>query len=140
ATRDGMDVALCRIERDKKIMRFAGAHRPLWIWHNYDLAEVKGERYGIAGSYIEGETRTYQEHAVKYDPGDVVYLFTDGYVDQFGGKERKKFTAKRFKEVLLRNHHRRLSEQCAILERAHEEWKTRANEQTDDVLVLGLRL
>ncbi len=140
ATRDGMDVALCRFERDKKIVRFAGAHRPLWFWHNYDLVEVKGERYGIAGSYVEGESRIYQEHVVKYDVGDVIYLFTDGYIDQFGGKDRKKFTAKRFKEVILRNHHRRLAEQRTLFERTHEEWKTRETGQTDDVLVLGLRL
>jgi serine phosphatase RsbU (regulator of sigma subunit) len=138
--RDGMDVALCRFERDKKIVRFAGAHRPLWIWHNYDLVEIKGERYGIAGSYIEGETRTYQEHVIKYDAGDVIYMFTDGYVDQFGGKDRKKFTAKRLKDLLLRNHHRQLAEQKTLLERTHEEWKARETEQTDDVLVVGLRL
>ena len=140
AARDGMDVALCRFERDKKIVRFAGAHRPLWLWHNYDLVEIKGERYGIAGSFVEGENRIYQEQTIKYDVGDVIYLFTDGYVDQFGGKDRKKFTAKRFKEVILRNHHRPLGEQRAIFERAHEEWKTRETGQTDDVLVLGLRL
>ncbi len=81
----------------------------------------------------------FTNHFVQYEKGDVIYLFTDGYADQFGGDKGRKFMYKQFQELLLRNHHKPMEEQKAILEQTFDEWMN-GYEQVDDVLVMGIRL
>ncbi len=133
---DGMDVALCRIDRKAHEVLFAGAFRPLYWMHDGQLTIINGDRKPIGGSQHDPK-RKFTVHRIAYHPGDRLYLFSDGYVDQFGGPERKKFMAARFNEMIMANHRLPMSAQAAVLERSFLEWKGQ-NEQVDDVCVLGL--
>ena len=133
---DGMDVALCRVDRTQREILFAGAFRPLYWMHNDQLTVINGDRKPIGGSQHDPK-RKFAVHRVAYHPGDRIYLFSDGYVDQFGGPDRKKFMSARFNEMLVANHHLPMAEQAEALERAFLDWKG-ANEQVDDICVLGL--
>ncbi len=133
---DGMDVALCRIDRRQREILFAGAFRPLYWMHDGQLTVINGDRKPVGGSQ-HGDRRKFTVHRVAYHPGDRIYLFSDGYVDQFGGPDRKKFMSARFNEMLAANQHLPMALQAEALERAFLDWKG-DNEQVDDVCVLGL--
>jgi serine phosphatase RsbU (regulator of sigma subunit) len=135
---DGMDVALCRIDRKEREILFAGAFRPLYWMHEGQLTVINGDRQPIGGSQHDAD-RKFTVHRVAYHQGDRLYLFSDGYVDQFGGPERKKFMTARFNEILLASQHLPLSAQSEVLERAFVEWKGE-NEQVDDVCIVGLEV
>ncbi len=131
-----MDIALCRVDRAQREILFAGAYRPLYWMHAGQLTVINGDRRPIGGNQ-HGEDRRFTVHRLAYQPGDRIYLFSDGYVDQFGGPERRKFMATRFNAMLQENQHLPLAMQAGVLERAFDAWKG-ANEQVDDVCVLGL--
>ena len=133
---DGMDVALCRVDRTQREVLFAGAFRPLYWMHDGQLTVINGDRKPIGGSQHDPK-RKFAVHRVAYHPGDRLYLFSDGYVDQFGGPDRKKFMSARFNDMLVANHHLPMAKQAEVLERAFLDWKG-ANEQVDDICVLGL--
>ncbi|MBP7514818.1 MAG: SpoIIE family protein phosphatase [Flavobacteriales bacterium] len=133
---DGMDVALCRIDRKQRELLFAGAFRPLYWMHDGQLTVINGDRQPVGGSQ-HGDHRKFTVHRVAYHEGDRLYLFSDGYVDQFGGPDRKKFMSARFNEMLANNQHLPLAEQAVVLEKAFLEWKGE-NEQVDDICVVGL--
>ncbi|GIV43734.1 MAG: hypothetical protein KatS3mg035_0857 [Bacteroidia bacterium] len=136
-SKDGMDVAIIRIDLSKKVVEFAGAGRPLLWWHQYDLHEIKGDKLGVGGTTIQ-EDRKYQHHILNIENGDAIYLFTDGFTDQFGGNQNRKFTTTRFRELLLKNQHKKIQDLENLLRKTFEEWK--GNEpQTDDVLVFGIK-
>ncbi len=136
-SKDGMDVAIIRIDFTKKVVEFAGAGRPLLWWHQYDLHEIKGNKLGVGGTTIQ-EDRKYEHHILNIENGDAIYLFTDGYTDQFGGNQNRKFTSPRFRELLLKNQHKKIQDIENLLRKTFEEWK--GNEpQTDDVLVFGIK-
>jgi PAS domain S-box-containing protein len=136
-SKDGMDVALVRIDFSKKIVEFSGAGRPLLWWHQYDLHEIKGNKLGVGGTTIQ-EDRKYEHHTLNIENGDAIYLFTDGFTDQFGGPQNRKYTSPRFRELLLKNQHKKMPDLENLLRKTFEEWK--GNEpQTDDVLVLGIK-
>lgn len=134
---DGMDIALCRIDRRERELLFAGAYRPLYWVHDGQLTVVNGDRRPIGGSHYDPH-RKFTVHRVAYHPGDRLYLFSDGYVDQFGGPERRKFMAARFNDMLVANQQLDMSAQGELLERVFQEWKG-DEEQLDDVMVLGLQ-
>jgi len=134
---DGMDIALCKIDVNKKLIEFSGAMRPLYWWHQYDLHEVKGDKFGI-GSVQIGERKPFTNHQIAYEPGDSIYLFSDGYVDQFGGDQGRKFTPSRLRDLLVKNQHKKMSDQKLVISRTFKEWKGQEN-QTDDVLVFGIK-
>ncbi len=136
-SKDGMDIAIIRIDFSKKIVEFAGAGRPLLWWHQYDLHEIKGDKLGVGGTTIQ-EHRKYEHHILNIENGDAIYLFTDGFIDQFGGPHNKKFTSPRFRELLLKNQHKKMSDLENLLRKTFEEWKGDEN-QTDDILVLGIK-
>ncbi|MEM4326348.1 MAG: SpoIIE family protein phosphatase, partial [Candidatus Pacearchaeota archaeon] len=136
-SKDGMDVALVRIDLAKKVVEFAGAGRPILWWHQYDLHEIKGDKLGVGGTTIQ-EDRKYQSHILNIDNGDAIYLFTDGFIDQFGGEQNRKFTSPRFRELLLKNQHKKIQDIEQLLRRTFEDWKG-SEPQTDDVLVLGIK-
>lgn len=133
---DGMDIALCRIDRKEKEVLFAGAFRPLYWLHEGQLEVIHGDRKPVGGSQ-HGQERSFSVHRIAYHPGDSLYLFSDGYVDQFGGPDRKKFMAARFNELLLANHTMPMAMQAEALDRAFNEWKG-SQPQVDDVCVLGI--
>ena len=134
---DGMDIALCRIDRKCRELLFAGAFRPLYWMHDGQLTVVNGDRRPIGGSHYDPQ-RKFTVHRIAYHPGDRIYLFSDGYVDQFGGPERRKFMAARFNEMLVANQQLDMAAQGELLERVFLEWKGE-QEQLDDVMVLGLQ-
>ena len=133
---DGMDVALCRIDRKQRELLFAGAFRPLYWMHDGQLTVINGDRQPVGGSQ-HGDHRKFTVHRVAYHAGDRLYLFSDGYVDQFGGPERKKFMSDRFNKILASNQHLPMAEQAQALDRAFLDWKG-DNEQVDDICVVGL--
>lgn len=133
---DGMDIALCRIDRREREILFAGAFRPLYWMHDGQLTVINGDRRPIGGSHHDAD-RTFTVHRVAYHAGDRIYLFSDGYVDQFGGPDKRKFMTARFNDLLLEQRHVPLALQADRLEQAFLAWKG-AHEQVDDVCVLGL--
>jgi serine phosphatase RsbU (regulator of sigma subunit) len=137
ATKDGMDIALISFINDTEI-EYAGAQRPLWIIHNNELSELKADKLSIGGLQQEAE-KVFTEHRVKLSPGDAVYFFSDGFVDQFGGLEGKKFMSKQFKAILLTIHHKPVAEQESILNKTIEDWRG-MREQIDDILVIGIKI
>ena len=136
--RDGMDLALCSFNFKEKKVDYAGAHNPLYIIRDGELLQYKADRFPIGAP--EAETMpTFTNHEIDVQEGDVLYMFSDGYVDQFGGPKGKRFLKKNFKNLLLSIYHLPLGEQKKILENNLEEW--RGDEiQVDDILVMGVKI
>jgi serine phosphatase RsbU (regulator of sigma subunit) len=134
-SRDGMDIALLRFDMAKKELMYAGANRPLWIIRNHELIEYRPTKASIGG--LTPSETDFNEQKVGLQPGDRIYIFTDGYADQFGGPSEKKFMTSRLRELLLSIHQLPMREQEPALEKAHSEWKGELA-QTDDVLVIGI--
>jgi serine phosphatase RsbU (regulator of sigma subunit)/Tfp pilus assembly protein PilF len=135
-TRDGMDISLISIEGEK--IEFAGAQRPLWIINNGEVEEIKGNKFSIGGLQTE-DHRNFSNHMFVAKPGDCLYLFTDGFVDQFGGDEGKKFMTRNFRKLLLSCQGRPMAMQEKLIESALLSWKGKC-EQVDDILVIGLQI
>ncbi len=131
--KDGMDITFCIIDLDNNMMQYAGAFNPLIIIRDNELIKVKATRNPI-GSYI-WET-AFENHELQLHSGDRLYMFSDGFIDQFGGKDNKKFKNKPFEKLLLGIHQKPMAEQHDILEKTLEDWRG-DNEQVDDVLVCG---
>jgi serine phosphatase RsbU (regulator of sigma subunit) len=135
-SRDGMDVALMAFDTDTGMLSFAGAKRPLWLIRDSEVIILQSTRFSIGGHSRDGQQ--FEEQRMKVRPGDTVYLFSDGYADQFGGAEGRKFTSARFRESLLNISLHAMSSQQQELSRILSEWKEK-EEQVDDVLVVGVR-
>ncbi len=135
---DGMDIALCRIDKDSNEIRFAGAKRPLFVANEEGVQEIKGSRFGIGGISIM--EKHFEEYRLFYSENDVFYMLSDGFTDQFGGEYDSKFLTVHFKEKLKLNYHKPLEYQKLYLNELHETWRGYINEQTDDILVVGFRV
>lgn len=133
--RDGMDIGLCVIDRKQKRFEYAGAFFPLYLVRDDMLIEVKGDKY-IIGMNPEGIE--YTNHEVDLKEDDIIYIFSDGYVDQFGGQENKKFMYRRFWYLLLKIHSLPFEDQKAILEENITTWMS-GNSQVDDIMVIGFK-
>lgn len=136
--RDGMDIALCAINYTKNTMEFAGANNPVWIVRNNEVIEINGDKFPI-GVFVGEELQKFTNHEWELQKGDYIYIFSDGYADQFGGPKGKKFKYKEFQKMLLDNHKKPMVEQKKILETRFDEWRG-SLEQVDDVLVIGIRV
>ena len=136
-TQDGMDIAFCIIDQNDKKIQFAGAFNPLFIFRNGELIEIKGDKMPI-GIHIRQDT-PFTNHDFDIENGDHIYVFSDGYVDQFGGPNRKKFLVKRFKELLMTLQDKTMKEQKALLENTIDEW-IGPYDQIDDILVFGAKI
>ncbi|OFX34503.1 MAG: hypothetical protein A2X08_10360 [Bacteroidetes bacterium GWA2_32_17] len=151
--KDGMDMALISVNLDTLEMQFAGANNPLYIIRakvedkakeyreapltlTSVLIELKGDKMPIA---IYRRMDKFTNNKFQLHKGDQVYLFSDGFIDQFGGKKGKKFLCKQFKQLLLNNANKPMTEQCAVIEKTLNEWIGN-NEQVDDITILGLKL
>ena len=128
--RDGMEMAICILDYTKQKLQFSGAFRPLYLVRDNELTEYKGDSMPI-GIY-EKEDQSFTNTEILFKKGDIIYLFTDGYVDQFGGNERKKFMIENFKKLLINIHNKPMQEQKIALEKNYEEWRGE-NDQVDDI-------
>jgi serine phosphatase RsbU (regulator of sigma subunit) len=135
---DGMDASLCVYRRKQKTLEFAGAKSPLVYIQNGEVFHIKGDLHPIGGSRTRHQVK-FRKHDIVIDQDTTVYLFTDGFRDQFGGSENQKFMSKRFTQLLLEVHKLPMEEQKQKLEEVFTEWKGK-NEQTDDVLIIGVKL
>jgi serine phosphatase RsbU (regulator of sigma subunit) len=135
--RDGMDLALCSINRDFTKLEYAGANNPLYIVRGEEIQDIKADKFAIA-SFEHGEMN-YTNHEIDLQKGDVIYLFSDGYADQFGGVKGKKFMYKQFRDLLLSIKDESMAKQKEILNDKIEQWKG-SFEQVDDILVIGIRI
>lgn len=135
--RDGIEIALCIIDFEQNKIQYSGAFNPLYIIRNKELIELKGDKMPI-GIYND-EEESFTNKKIELQPGDTMYMFSDGYVDQIGGPRRKTFRSKYFKELLLANSEKKMADQYKILEQTIEEWRGEI-EQIDDILVMGVRV
>lgn len=138
AVRDGMDLSLCVVDPQNKTIDYAGANNPIYIFRNKQFTEIKADKMPI-GYLDDLKQRRFTNHRIELEPGDTVYIFSDGYADQFGGPKGKKFMVNQFRNLLASIHHLPLSEQQDVLERTIENWRG-GLEQVDDILVIGFRL
>lgn len=136
--RDGMDIALCVFEEGSDKMQFAGAINPMYIVRDGMLIQSKGNRFSI-GSYFDNRMRPFTNQETELHPGDVIYLFTDGYPDQLGGDSDRKFSNRRFRELLLSVHKQEMHVQKRRLEEEITQWIGNSI-QTDDICVIGIRI
>lgn len=134
---DGMDIAFTMLNENKTKLIFAGANNPAYIIKNGEMIILKSDRMPI-GIHLNFN-RPFVDNTIDVKKGDVVYLFSDGYVDQFGGPHNKKFRYKQFQDLLLEIHSKPMDIQKDILLKTFVEWKGDQH-QVDDVLVLGYRI
>lgn len=132
--KDGMDIALCAIEGN--VLKYAGANNPLWIVRNGEIIETKAEKQPIGK--FDHQT-PYTTHTFELQQGDTIYIFSDGYVDQFGGEKGKKFKTANFKKLLLSIQHESMEKQHVLIDEMFEKWRGDL-EQLDDVCVIGVRV
>ncbi len=137
-TRDGMDIALISIDYKKGEVQYAGANRPLFVVRGGDAEDFKPDKYCIGGGYDVGE-RKFTDNTIPIKKGDMLYMFSDGYADQFGGDKGKKFGKKQLRELLIRIAGLSMEHQKDAVDKAFEEWKGEL-EQVDDILLIGIRI
>jgi len=135
-SKDGMDMAILSIDRTKNILHFAGANNPTYFVRGRELTVYKGDKMPVA---IYPRKGLFKRHVIKIKRGDMFYIFSDGYSDQFGGEKRKKFMYKRLKQLILDNRYRIMSVQRDIFEKTFLDWKGKRS-QIDDVLVMGIKI
>jgi ligand-binding sensor domain-containing protein/serine phosphatase RsbU (regulator of sigma subunit) len=136
--RDGMDIALCSLNFQMMELQYAGAYNPLFILRNKEFIEVKPDAIAI-GSYTAQDQSRYTNHKIQLQKGDMIYIFSDGYADQFGGPEGKKFKINQFKHMLLSISHLPMDQQKELLDKSIESWRG-GLQQVDDMLVIGVRI
>ncbi|MBI5219871.1 MAG: tetratricopeptide repeat protein [Bacteroidia bacterium] len=163
-TKDGMDIAILVIDRENNSIEYAGANNPLWVIKkqqeavavgsetpelpttncqlpttaaNCQLFEFKGDKMPIGIS--DTQSTPFTNHKIPVNKGDSAYIFSDGFIDQFGGKNNRKFKLNRFKELLLKISDRPMDVQKAILDVTFNQWKGEL-EQLDDILIIGVKI
>lgn len=135
--RDGMDLAICTIKRNAKVIEFAGAKNTLVYIQNDELRELKGDRASIGG--LRSQDHQFTKQTIKIDKPTTCYLFSDGYQDQFGGSENRKFMKKKLLDLLLKIHKEPCDVQKNILEKTFNAWKG-SQRQIDDIMLIGLKI
>lgn len=135
---DGMDMAICSIDKSLSFMDFAGAGRPIYIVTGSSLEEYKGGAFSIGG-YYEGLEKEFSGTRIPLKKNDMIYLFTDGFADQFGGENNKRISTRKMKEILSNVAKERVGIQYNLLKTEFETWMG-AEKQVDDVLVVGVRI
>jgi serine phosphatase RsbU (regulator of sigma subunit) len=133
---DGMDIALIKVNTTKKECVITSAKRPVVLIRDNQIVETKGSKFSVGG--MRSGIKEFAEHTASYKSGDQLYMFTDGFCDQFGGDKGKKFSSKRLKEFLLEKNKLTMGEQKQNLENAIIEWQGRL-EQVDDILIIGVK-
>ncbi|PBQ31270.1 hypothetical protein CNR22_05660 [Sphingobacteriaceae bacterium] len=134
--KDGMDISLCRLNTATLELQWSGANNPLWYIRNSELLEIKPNKQPI-GNYTE--QTSFTTHSLQLKKGDSLYIFSDGYADQFGGPKGKKFKYKQLEAELIRIHKNNPNDQKQILDKVFEDWKANL-EQLDDVCIIGVQV
>lgn len=137
SVKDGMDIALCCVDYDAMTLEFAGAYNPVIIISDGEVNQLKGDKLPV-GAY-KGVRDKFVNHTIPVKRGDMAYVFSDGYADQFGGPKNFKFLIKRFRELLLEIHSKPVNEQYDILYTTIKEWAVDV-EQVDDITVIGVKI
>ncbi len=135
--KDGMDIALCIVDLENMKMQYAGAYNPMYLYRNNELLETKADRMPI-GIYVK-EKESFTNNEIELQKGDVFYIFSDGFQDQFGGEDGQKFKTKNFKQLLLDIHQKPMAEQREILDTTIDKWRGEW-EQVDDIIVMGIKV
>ena len=135
--RDGMDLSFCAIDYENLVLEYSGANNPLYLIRNGEFTIIKADKFAI-GSFEPG-TKNYTSHKVDLQKGDILYLFSDGYADQFGGDKGKKFLYKHFRDELMSIHQDPMDTQKKKLDDTMKKWQG-SYEQVDDILVIGVRI
>jgi ligand-binding sensor domain-containing protein/serine phosphatase RsbU (regulator of sigma subunit) len=136
---DGMDIALCTINFDKKELVYAGAFMPLYLVRNNEIIEHKANKIPIGKMFFKTTEENYTNHTIALQQGDVIYLSSDGYVDQRGGEAGKKFYPVNFKKLLVDINTKPMRMQVALLHKALNDFKGNS-EQIDDITVMGVKV
>lgn len=136
-TKDGMDMTLCAINFNTLELQFAAAFNPLYLVRNNELIQYKADKFPI-GMFI-GEKQNFANNTIQLQKGDMIYIFSDGYADQFGGPKGKKFMAGNFRSLLLETSKQDLSLQKQSLNQTIEQWRGNL-EQVDDILIIGVKI
>jgi serine phosphatase RsbU (regulator of sigma subunit) len=135
--KDGMDISICVIDRDNKTLQYSGANNNLYLVRENELIEYSADRMPIGAAEI-GEIN-YTSTDIDIIPDDIIYMFSDGYADQSGGPNRKKFKYSVLKTFLLSIHNLPMQKQKQMLEKGFYDWKG-INPQRDDILIMGLKI
>ncbi len=135
----GLDIALCALDRDENILEYAGAFNSMYIVRNGKLKEIKADRFPIGHYYGDKIRDNFTNHKIGVKQGDQIYIFSDGYADQFGGKEKKKFLKENFKALISEVSDKPMAKQKELLAKRIHEWMGDF-EQIDDILVMGIRV
>lgn len=133
--RDGIEMSICIIDRKTKVMEFSGAFLPVYIVRDDKLFEIKGDKKNVVQSFA---MVSFNRSTFTLEDGDLLYLFSDGYADQFGGPENKKFMYRRLRHILLTISKYPLADQQRILDETIESWMG-GHDQIDDMMILGVR-
>ena len=136
-TRDGMDIALYIIDTDKQTLQFSGAYNPLYLIRNKELCQYKADKMPIGLS--RKKEKSFTNHEINLEKGDSIYIFSDGYIDQFDKNNKEKFKTKRFQELLVRINGMPMNQQKTVLNNIIEKWRGEV-EQIDDILVVGVKI
>ena len=136
--RDGMDIALCCLNKTTNKLEYAGAYNPLWILRKdaTEIEEIKANRQSIGKVEVP---KLFKSHSIQLQKGDSVYIFSDGFADQFGGEKGKKMMYRKFKNLLLDVVNTDLYTQKELINNYFEKWKGNM-EQIDDVCIIGVRI
>jgi serine phosphatase RsbU (regulator of sigma subunit) len=134
---DGMDVAFCVLNKNRKMLQFSGAFNPLLLFQGGELKEYKADRMPIGIHY--GSEKSFTNHVVTVSRGDTVYIFSDGFSSQFGGPDGTKYKSSNLKKLLSEIYYRPMVEQRNILENEFAKWKGSCD-QVDDITIIGVRI
>ena len=135
AVKDGMDMTACTVYYKDDVLEFAGANNPLYIISDDELIQIKGDKMPVA---IHDNMEPFSLKEYKLKKGDCFYTFSDGFVDQFGGPNQKKFLSKNFRELLMKIKDEPMVEQGIKLDESFEKWRAEVD-QVDDVTVIGIK-
>ena len=130
-------MALCALDTKTNTLQYSGANNSLYLIQNGELKEIKADRMPIG--YYPNEKTEFTNHEIQLKPNDIFYMFSDGFMDQFGGKKGFKYKSSNFQKLLMENHNKPMVIQKELLEQELKNWM-KGYEQTDDILVMGVRV
>jgi serine phosphatase RsbU (regulator of sigma subunit) len=138
-TKDGMDIALAKINSEAQTLDYAGAHRPLYLLRKGELTQTKGDRFPIGGGSKHYRKRVnFTNHHIDLQKGDTFYMFSDGLPDQFGGPENRKYSPRQIRQLIQDNEALPMPEIEQKFAESLDAWQG-DQKQTDDILVIGIR-
>lgn len=138
SSKDGMDIACCALNYSTLELEYAGAFNPLYLLRDGKIEQIKANKFPI-GSFLPGKEESFTNNKIQLKSGDQLYVFSDGYADQFGGPKGKKMMYKRFRELLVSGSNLPMREQCEELDSFLKSWMGH-EEQVDDIIIIGVRV